>query len=618
MDRNALVRWILIAAALLGGYWFFFGRKSTEHLQQLPAEAYVEPPSFAPDVVDAQPGNPKPPPPPPGETCTVHGNRYEADLSSRGAGLTHFRLTDARYAESPARDLSTTPDVERWRNLRTLFRDPTVPPAADDQVKYDRFDWKLLPPPGGAGACAFSYEDDTVRIVKTFTAGARPFELEVETAITNLADAPRKHTTSITAFAYRTNSQVKGKLGRVSPFQTGLECARDDDVKRLAKDASEFKGGWWSEPLVDRYAAVANYYFAQALVPLDLEAGAGGSKPACDLLIEQWYGGQQKPDDDDAGDVYKARLTYPARVLGPKETATYRQIAFYGPKERDVLASAAGGHAKLQDLINLGTFSIVAKVLVQIITWIHAHITLGNWGLAIIVLTLGLRVALFPLTWKQIQSAIAMRRLKPEIDALNAKFKDDAQGKNVAMMELWRKNKVNPLGGCLPALVQMPIWFALYATLQTAVEFYNTPFLWFRDLSAPDELIHLFGSYAIGPLPLILGGAMIIQQRITPQQGMDPVQQKMMNWMMPGIFTVMMLFLPAALGVYMLTNSLLGITQQVVTQKLFPNVGAPVGSAKAEAGKDIVVRPEKKSGDDKRSSEGAATAATLRKGKARV
>jgi YidC/Oxa1 family membrane protein insertase len=610
MDRNTIVRWVLIAAIMLGGYWFFFGRKSSETPQQVPAESYVDAPGFAPDVIDAQPGKPVATPPPPGDICTVHGNRFEADMTSRGAGLTHFRLTDERYATSQAADMSTTPDVERWHNLRTLFRDPTQPVAPDDQVKYDRLDWKLERL--GDNGCRFTHEDDTVRIVKTVTAGERPFELDVETTLTNLADAPKKHTASIAVFAYRTNAEVKGRLGRVSPFQTGVECARGDDVKRLAKDASEFKTGWYSEPLVDRYAAIANYYFAQALVPRDVDPAAGGAKPSCDLLAEQWYSGAQKPDDDEAGDVYKARLTYPPRVLGPKDTATYRQIAFFGPKERDVLAKAAGGTPRLQDLINLGTFSIVAKVLVQIITWIHAHMTLGNWGLAIIVLTLGLRIALFPLTWKQIKSAIAMRRLKPDIDALNAKFKDDPQAKNLAMMELWRKNKVNPLGGCLPALVQMPIWFALYATLQTAVEFYHTPFLWFPDLSAPDQLFF----HTVGPLPLILGAAMIIQQRITPQQGMDPMQQKMMNWLMPGIFTVMMLFLPAALGVYMLTNSLLGITQQVVTQKLFPNVGAPVGAK--DAGKDIVVKQDKKADKRQEKNDSAAAAATLRKGKARV
>jgi YidC/Oxa1 family membrane protein insertase len=528
-------------------------------------------------------------------------------MSTRGAGLTHFYLTDANYADPKSHDISTTPDIERWRNLRTLFRDPTKPVhGPDDQVKYDRVDWKL--DRLGDTGCKFTYEDDIVRLVKTVTAGERPFELNVETAVTNLSDAPKTHTASIEAFAYRTNAEVKGRLGRVSPFQTGLECARDNDVKRLSKDASEFKTGWYSEPLVDRYAAIANYYFAQTLVPLDVSSAEGGVKPACEVVAEQWYGANQKPDDDNAGDVYKARLTYPARQLAPKESATYRQIAFFGPKERDVLAHAAGGTPRLQDLINLGTFSIVAKVLVQIITWIHAHITMGNWGLAIIVLTLGLRTALFPLTWKQIKSAIAMRKLKPEIDALNKKFKDDPQAKNVAMMELWRKHKVNPLGGCLPALVQMPIWFALYATLQTAVEFYHTPFLWFPDLSAPDQLFF----HTVGPLPIILGIAMIGQQRITPQQGMDPMQQKLMNWLMPGVFTVMMLFLPAALGVYMLTNSLLGITQQLVTQRLFPNIGSSGG------GKDIVVTADKKSDKKQNKNDGAATAAALRKGKARV
>jgi YidC/Oxa1 family membrane protein insertase len=172
-------------------------------------------------------------------------------------------------------------------------------------------------------------------------------------------------------------------------------------------------------------------------------------------------------------------------------------------------------------------------------------------------------------------------------------------------MELWRKNKVNPLGGCLPALVQMPIWFALYATLQTAVEFYRTKFLWFSDLSAPDK-------YFI--LPFVLGATMIVQQRIVPQQGMDPVQQKMMTWLMPGVFTVMMLFLPAALGVYMLTNSVLGITQQLAVEKLFPRAGGP------PSGGDIVVkrdgRPAGKPPKDK--DKGAAMAAALRKGKAGV
>jgi YidC/Oxa1 family membrane protein insertase len=616
MDRNSISRTLLILAIFGGIYFLFFGRKSSDHVQEVPSETYVNAPGFEPDKVDAVPA---PPQPAEGEICTISGNRYAADFSTRGAGLTHFRLTDSRYANSDARDMSTTPDIERWRNLRTLFRQTGNAVAPDDQVRYDRFNWKLEKL--GTEGCRFTYEDEgRARIVKTFTAGTRPFEVKVDTTVTNLSDSPKKHVFSIQEFAYRENKDVKGKLGRVSPFQTNLECARDDEVKRLNKGASEFKTGWFSEPLIDRYAAIANYYFAQALVPENLTAAEGGAKPACDVFDEQWYGPGQKPDDDEAGDVYKAALTFPARHLGPNESATYRQIAFFGPKERDVLLHAAGGTPRLQDLINLGTFSFVAKFLVGIITWIHAHVTMQSWGLAIIVLTIALRIAVFPLTWKQIQSMVAMRRLKPEIDALNAKFKDDAQAKNLAMMELWRKHKVNPLGGCVPALVQMPIWFALYATLQTAVEFYKTPFLWFPDLSAPDQLFfppdfHIgpIPVGPLGPLPFVLGAAMIAQQRIVPQQGMDPMQQKMMTWLMPAIFTVMMLFLPAALGVYMLTNSLLGITQQLVVEKLFPRVGGPddpSAKAQSKSGGEVAAKKDKP---------GRGTPApALRKGKARV
>ena len=111
----------------------------------------------------------------------------------------------------------------------------------------------------------------------------------------------------------------------------------------------------------------------------------------------------------------------------------------------------------------------------------------NNWGLAIILMTVCLRLLLFPLTLKSIKSTVAMRRLKPEVDALNERYKDDAQAKNLAMMELWKKNGINPIGGCLPQLVQMPVWFAMYTTLQTATEMYHTQFMWFRDMSAPDR-----------------------------------------------------------------------------------------------------------------------------------
>src|SRR5580698_2664114 len=135
MDRNTIVRWIFIASIMALGYYFFYGKKAGDAAQQVTGETYVDAPTFAPDVLDVEPGRPAPAPPPPGDICTIQGNRFEAELSSRGAGVTHYRLTDARYSESAAADMSTTPDHERWRNLRTLFRRNGTPPSPDDQVK---------------------------------------------------------------------------------------------------------------------------------------------------------------------------------------------------------------------------------------------------------------------------------------------------------------------------------------------------------------------------------------------------------------------------------------------------------------------------------------------------
>ncbi|MFO0676637.1 MAG: membrane protein insertase YidC [Polyangiaceae bacterium] len=552
MDRNAVLRWSLIALIVLAAWKWgpsLFGAKGGD-VQALPAETYVNAPGFAPDRVDAPTDGKANEPPVEGETCTIKGNRFETDLSSRGAAVTHYRLTDAKYRESEAADLSTTPDHERWRSLRTTFRAPNAA-SADEQFAFDRFPWKLERL--GDRGCKFTYEDAKVRVVKTIAANDRPFELDVTTDVTNLSDGTKKHVLGIGAYAFRRNHEVTGKLGRVSPFLTELSCTHGKEVTRKGKD--DFKTGWFSANDVTRYAAVTNYYFAEALVPM-------GSSPApsCSLLAEEWLSPGQAKDDDNAAHVYHAKLAYPERALAPNETAHYEQIAFIGPKEREVLAQAADKKG-LGDLINLGFFSFVAKYLVGFLVLLHTHVTTSSWGLSIILLTVCVRLLVFPLAWKSIKVTIGMRKLKPEIDQINATFADDMQRKNVAMMELYRKHGVNPLGGCLPQLVQMPIWFAMWTTLQTAVEMYHTKFLWFTDLSAPDRFY---------VLPIVLGLLMIVQQKLVPQQGMDPMQQKMMMYMMPAIFTFMMLFLPAALGVYSLTNSVLGILQQLIVEYVAP------------------------------------------------
>jgi YidC/Oxa1 family membrane protein insertase len=213
-------------------------------------------------------------------------------------------------------------------------------------------------------------------------------------------------------------------------------------------------------------------------------------------------------------------------------------------------------------VLNLGTFATIARYLVRYLYFLYGLVK--SWGWAIVLLTVTVRVALFPLSLSGIKNSKAMRDLKPQMDAIREKFKDDTAQQGLATQELMRKNGVNPVVGCAPMLLQMPVWWALYTALQTAVELYHVPFgPVIPDLSAP-------GRFLI--IPIVLGASSFLQQKLMPAQG-DPAQQKMMMYMMPGIFTFMMLFLPAGLGVYMVTNSVLAIAQQLIVEQYMKKHG---------------------------------------------
>ncbi len=224
---------------------------------------------------------------------------------------------------------------------------------------------------------------------------------------------------------------------------------------------------------------------------------------------------------------------------------------FAGPKRLDLLRTYG---RDLDTAIDYGSitnfFAFFARILLFVMRWLHE--VARNWGLAIVLLTVTVKVLLYPLTVKQMQSMNEMRKLQPEVEKLKAKHGDDKEKMNQAVMQLYREHKVNPLGGCLPMLVQMPIWFALYATLQTSVELYREPFLWIRDLTQQDPIY---------VLPLLMGMSMFVTQKISPQPA-DSTQAKMMLYFMPIFFTFIMLKLPAGLTLYIFVNNLLSIAQQ--------------------------------------------------------
>ena len=234
-------------------------------------------------------------------------------------------------------------------------------------------------------------------------------------------------------------------------------------------------------------------------------------------------------------------------VVAPGETSTFTTTVFMGPKLQDQLEDI---DKTLKLTVDYGWLTILSQPLFQLLSFVYGFV--GNWGVAIILVTFMIKLVFYKLTESSGRSMAKMRNLQPRLKALQERYKDDRQQLSQSMMELYKREKVNPAAGCLPILIQMPFFLAFYWALLESVEMRQAPFaLWITDLSSRDP-------YFI--LPLIMGGAMFFQQRLNPQVG-DPVQVKVMQ-IMPIIFTAFFAFFPAGLVLYWVTNTLLSIAQQ--------------------------------------------------------
>jgi YidC/Oxa1 family membrane protein insertase len=247
---------------------------------------------------------------------------------------------------------------------------------------------------------------------------------------------------------------------------------------------------------------------------------------------------------------------------------------FVGPKDTDILRKV---DPKLENLIDWGRwFGFIAKPLFLVLNWVDDHIT-RNYGWAIILVTIGINIVLFPLRYSSMRSAKKMQSLQPQIQAINAKYKnlslrDPRQAeKNAEMMELYKKHGVNPLGGCVPMVIQLPFFIAFYTVLTVAIELRGAPWLWVNDLSRPETL-------PIRILPILLIVTQFLTQKMTPASpGVDPAQQKMMM-IMPLALGFMFYYASAGLVLYWLTGNLVGIAQQLIMNRITP--AAPVVGVK--------------------------------------
>jgi YidC/Oxa1 family membrane protein insertase len=292
---------------------------------------------------------------------------------------------------------------------------------------------------------------------------------------------------------------------------------------RKSKDMVEYTGNV-------RWIAQEDKYFTSALAP----AGTN-----YDAVVWSW----QKNDGSGA---QGAEIAY--KVQGEKG-----EFLFYsGPKRDEILKTYGVG---LEHIIDFGFFSPIARPIFWLLKLFYK--VLGNYGWAIVLITIAIRIPFIPLINKGQKSMKKLQVVQPQIAALKEKYKNDPQKIQKETMELYKKHKVNPIGGCLPMLIQLPVFFALYKILLSAIEIRNAPFtLWIQDLAVKDP-------YYV--LPVLMGVSMVIQQKMTPS-GMDPKQAKIMM-LMPVVFTFMFLTFPAGLVLYWLVSNTLGIIQQYFVNK---------------------------------------------------
>jgi len=317
-----------------------------------------------------------------------------------------------------------------------------------------------------------------------------------------------------------------------SGFMAFINESLEKEKKLDAGEPVYYKGNVHWEGFSDKY-------FLTSLLPVD--------NPVSSVKLEQLH-----PADGQSPGLFISRLIYNIQDHLEGDTGRFAYSIYIGPKDLDMLRET--GHF-LEKSIDLGWFGFIAKPLLVVLKFFYRYT--HNYGIAIIILTILIKILFHPLTRKQMESMRQMQKLQPKMQAIREKFKDDKERLNREVMDLYRTHKINPLGGCWPMLLQIPVFFALYKALLNSIELRHAPFMfWIQDLSEKDPCYIT---------PIIMGATMFLQQKMTPVAG-DPNQQKMMMFM-PLIFTFMFLNFPSGLVLYWLVNNVLTIGQQFVSQR---------------------------------------------------
>ncbi len=471
----------------------------------------------------------------PARVITIDTPLYIARISAKGAVFKSFILKNYRETAQKGSPMKALiPDDLPGGTVQTGF-------AGGDLTNLDRAvftaagDGDTLAVSGKPQDLVFSWTSpDGVEVEKRFHFTPNSYLIGMDVSIKNASAHPVTGALSIALIAHAPQTEARyGFEGPSALIGNSLEQIKIKSIKD--KNTYDGKIGW---------AAVESRYFFTALIPKISDNAQLHLALGQDNLLENQY-------------------VVPAVSVDPAMQKTFAFDLFFGPKSLKILNQYNNG---LEKLIHFGMFDIIAKPCLWLMNYIYSVIP--NYGVAIIILTIIIKLVLWPLGNKSYKSMNQMKKIQPLMADIREKYKDDKKKMNEELMGLYRIYKVNPMGGCLPMVLQIPVFFALYRMLYEAIELRHAPFVgWINDLSAPDRLFRFDFSipfmeppYGIPVLTIIMGATMLLQQKMSPPPG-DPTQAKMMM-LMPVVFTFIFINFSSGLVLYWLVNNILSITQQ--------------------------------------------------------
>ncbi len=534
---------IIISFLILIGYQYFFvgfgpaelpeENLVTQPVSTVPAEKLQEAaaPAASAASLSSEIGQTVERPSRPARTVTVETDFYTASLTEDGGALKSFILKDYRETiaeDSPGMQMVKVGDGEQGLPLE--FSWGSVAPVST----FYETDTEEVSFQGNSGKLLMKGHGNGLEIERSYAFSRDSYLLELVVRVKNVSSGVLQGAAGL----HQSNQPFsKSKAGSQFLF-VGPAYYMNESLEEV--DSDDFETGPKTITGSMDWAAYEGTYFICAILP---DNGSVSS-----MTMEAF-----------GEDGVRMKVSSDLDTLQPGEEKFYTYKLYFGPKKIDIMKSVG---ANLYKAVNFGWFDVIAQPTLYLLNFFYGIVK--NYGLAIILVTIIFKAVFWPITQKGLKSMKNMQKLQPKMAKLKEKYKDDPTRMNQEVMNLYKTYKVNPLGGCLPMVLQIPVFFALYKVLLMCVELRHAPFmLWITDLSAPDRLPIGIDIPYVGGIPvltLLMGGSMFLQQKMTPTTA-DPTQAKIMMFL-PVLFTFMFVNFASGLVLYWFVNNLLAIFQQ--------------------------------------------------------